>query len=128
LLFVHSARRRFCSAGTSRSSAPTPVIGLMPASGIAPWAMRPRTVTRAHTTPRCSRHSSFCSGSQMIAASSSRPIGVVHRCLTPIMSPSSSTSAPTTRRPFSEAPLRLMAAAATIAAARPLFMSAAPRP
>ena len=30
--------------------------------------MRPRAVTRAHTTPRCSRQSSFCSGSQMIAA------------------------------------------------------------
>jgi len=103
-------------------------IGLTPASGIAPCAMRPRAVTRAHTTPRCSRHSSFCSGSQMMAAVSSRPSGVRARCLAPSMSPSSSTRAPTTSRPWRRAPLRFSAAAAIMAAARPLFMSAAPRP
>ena len=63
-----SRRSRRSSAGASRSRAPSALIGFTPASGIAPWAMRPRAVTRAHTTPRCSRHSSFCSGSQMIAA------------------------------------------------------------
>ena len=124
----HSRRSWRSSAGTSRSKAPSALMGLTPASGIAPWAMRPRAVTRAHTTPRCSRQSSFCSGSQMIAAVSARPSAVVHRCLAPSMSPSSSTSAPTTRRPPSRAPLRLMAAAAIIAAASPLFMSALPRP
>ena len=70
----------------------------------------------------------FRSGSQMIAAVSVRPSGVVQRCLAPIMSPSSSTRAPTTSRPPSDTPLRLRAAAAAIAAASPLFMSALPRP
>ena len=44
------------------------------------------------------------------------------------MPSSSSTRAPTTSLPLGSTPARLKAATATIAAASPLFMSAAPRP
>ena len=43
--------------------------------------MRPWTVTRAQRTPFCSRQSSFCSGSQMMAAETARPSGVADEVL-----------------------------------------------
>ena len=95
---------------------------------MAPCAMRPWTVTRAHRTPFCSRQSSFCSGSQMMAAETARPRGVAAKCFAPAIASSSSTSAATISRPASGTPARRTAAAATIAAASPPFMSALPRP
>ena len=116
------------SAGTSRRRVPIGGMGLAPAWGMAPWAILPRMRTRAQTTPRCSKQSSFCSGSQMIAAWSCLPIGLWQRWRTPSMAPSSSASAPTINLPGSASPARVKAAAAIIAAASPPFMSAAPRP
>ena len=90
--------------------------------------MRPWTVTRAQNTPFCSRQSSFCSGSQTIAAETPRPSGVPTKCFAPDIASSSSTRAAIIRRPANGTPARRTAAAATIAAASPPFMSALPRP
>ena len=90
--------------------------------------MRPWTVTRAQSTPFCSRQSSFCSGSQTMAAEMPRPSDVSTKCLAPDIAASSSTRAATMRRPANGTPARRTAAAATMAAARPPFMSALPRP
>ena len=102
-------------------------IGLKPCWGMAPWAMRPQEVILTRSAPFWAMQTSPASGSQMMAASTPLARPLATRFLTPIINPSSSTSAATTIFP-GKGPVSSSRRAANSIAATPLFMSAEPRP
>ena len=109
------------------STAPAARLGLRPWNGMAPWAIFPVRSMRRRRAPLATWQISPPSGSQQMAASTPSVRPRATKSLAPIIMPSSSTSAPRTRRP-GKPPRRQSSSAAKSIAATPPFMSAAPRP
>ena len=114
------------SASTPRKRASTG-LGLRPWNGMAPWAMAPRKWTCRRSAPLETLQTSPSSGSQQMAASTPSALPVETKCLAPAIIPSSSTRAAMLIRP-GNGPSSATALAANMAATRPDFMSALPRP
>ena len=125
-----SASVGFQTVRTSASSGPNCPIALFPRNGMLPWATAPRATTRNQYTPRCPTETRPEPNGSGITTTV--PLGNRPDCAsqpTPACPPISSSTVPEiSRTPPRRSPARRIASAAKRAAARPPFMSLAPRP
>ena len=129
---VRDASAGCSSSRNARSTRPIPSMAFTPRNGMLPWPIRPRVSTSNQYTPRWpTQMRSTPSGSGMMTASvrsaAIRPCSASQA--TPAKPPLSSSTVPLTSTvPASATPARRIASTAKTAAARPAFMSHAPRP
>ncbi len=122
------AARRPASASSSRSTSPACAMASTPCSGMDPCAARPRSRIPYQPNPRWATIASDWLGSEITAPSMRVPSAARARSASSVPRLPNSSSATSASTTSPRVPTRRARSAATIIAARPAFMSKAPRP